>query len=111
MSTKIAVIIGDYSNGWNDAIIVQNVMKIKNQEQLREDRAFVQGVMTDAMIQVIEQIEANPKTNPIPQDEPCCDNFEKWAKSQDVAEMPTLKSCPCCGREISKERREKYLSH
>jgi len=107
MSLKMAIIAGDYSNGWSDAVIVQQVTKIESIKQLAEDRDYVSGVMSTNLNKCIAEIEANKTVNPRPKDEPCCEKFEEWA-----IHLEKIASCVCCaycGTKITDERRKKYV--
>jgi hypothetical protein len=109
MSAKVAVIIGDYANGWSDAVIVQDYVPKIKQDQILQDRPMIHRVMNEALIRVIAEIERNETINPKPKDEPCCDSFAAWAKKQ-IAPPRELKVCPFCGTEITNERRAKFLT-
>lgn len=105
MSAKVAVIIGDYSNGWSDAIIIQNVAKFK-QSDTNKDLMFTNKVMSEACLNVIKALEANELINPLPEDEPCCEKFEGWAEDQ---KNDDVKLCPFCGIKITEKRKKKFL--
>jgi hypothetical protein len=107
MSAKIAVIIGDYSNGWSDAQIVQMVGNFSEKQCRGEHQREVTEIMSDACAKVVAAIERNEGICPKPKDEPCCDKFEAWAEGQDFPEK--MKLCPFCGTVISVERGAKYF--
>lgn len=107
MSAKIAVIIGDYSNGWSDAIIVQDVGNF-NQKDCAKDRDFVRSVLAQAVGNVINTIEAHEVICPKPQDEPCCDKFKEWAK--ELLPGTSVKHCPFCGTKITPAREKKFFN-
>lgn len=106
MSAKVAMIIGDYSNGWNDAIIVQGVATFK-QEVCNRDRKTVMDAMTKHVTDFISGIEGNEVFCPTPNDAPCCDKFVAWAKDQ--AKEAAFACCPCCGKKITDERKAKHF--
>lgn len=105
MSTKIAVIIGDYSNGWSDAWIVQEPTKINEIGQLRNDREAVMRIMCDALASVIYAVESNEKINPVPHDAPCCEGFKAWVMGQLTED---LRYCGLCATAITPERRKAF---
>ena len=105
MSTKIAVIIGDYSSGWSDAWIVQEPTKINDIGQLRNDRDAVRQVMCQALAIVVRVVESNEKINPVPHDAPCCDGFKAWVRGQLTED---LKYCGLCATAITPERRKAF---
>lgn len=108
MSTKIAVIIGDYSNGWSDSWVIQEPTKIANIKQLEADRDAVREIMGAALGVVIKAVEGNENINPRPADEPCCAKWEEVVKEcSDLLNADKFKRCPECGVIITKERREK----
>jgi len=105
VSAKIAICIGDYSNGWSDAIIVQDVLSF-DQKKLQADRPFVLGLMADTVQSLVQQIEANELINPKPKDEACCKDFEAWAREQDS--LSKIKVCPLCSTKMTPEREKKF---
>ena len=107
MSTKAALILGDYSNGWGDAVIVQLVTKFPKIDSLNADREFVTKVMSKHLNDTITELEGNEKINPLPLDETCCDKFQEWAK--DLEKTSSCLLCPFCGVRISDERRKKFI--
>jgi len=107
MSAKIAIIIGDYSNGWSDAIIVQDVLPFKT-EQLRNDRKAVMAVLSEKLLDVLSVLEGNEVINPKPKDTPCCTSFEEWAMGQ--TKDSKFNVCPFCSTKITVERRDKYFT-
>lgn len=104
MSTKIAVIIGDYSNGWNDAWIIQAATKIKNQETLKSTQPFVMERMSAALNRLISDLEENEAINPTPKDEPCCEGLQATLTAN-----PEMKCCGDCGAKITPERRKRFV--
>jgi len=108
MAAKVAIIIGDYSNGWSDAIMVQNYFSFK-QEELNKDREYTMEKMSQHLLAFIEDIENNETINPTPKDEPCCDKFEDWVNSLSDKTLE-YSICPMCGKHITPERKNKYLS-
>lgn len=107
MSMKMAIIAGDYTNGWSDAVVVQAVSRIKSVDALNANREFVAKIMTQHLNETLATLEGNDQLNPIPLDEPCCTNFTAWAKGLDKETTCIL--CPYCGTKISDERRKKYV--
>lgn len=105
--TKAALILGDYSNGWSDSIMVQTVTNIPNIKQFNADREFVGAVLSKHLHEAVKELEANDKINPKPLDELCCAGFEMWAKDQKV--QADYAFCPFCKTAITKERRQKYF--
>jgi len=101
---KVAIVIGDYSNGWNDGIVVQNYLPFPH-DNLQQDMEL----MTVALLDFISKVEKNELINPKPVDEPCCKVFEAWAKKAKEGIESEVKLCPFCGTVITKERREKYF--
>ncbi len=102
MSTKIAIVIGDYSNGWSDSIVVQTVSAFKNMATLNADRSFVMEKMNEALVKLTGELEANAVINPKDPALPCCDGFEAWFKDKES------KFCGLCGTPVVKERREAF---
>ncbi|KKN34938.1 hypothetical protein LCGC14_0788790 [marine sediment metagenome] len=107
MSTKAALILGDYTNGWSDSIQVQVVTNIKEVKQFSKDRDFVTMVMSTHLNDVVRALEANEKLNPTPKDEACCANFKEWAGKQ--GESCDIPFCPYCQKGITDERRKKFF--
>ena len=107
MSTKAALILGDYSNGWSDAIIVQSVTNFREIKQLNKDRDFVMNVMIRHLNDAVAELEANEKLNPIPKDEVCCANFEGWAVKQ--SKSSNIPFCPYCQKAITDERKKRFF--
>ena len=105
MSTKVAVIIGDYSNGWADAWIVQQPTSIVDMKQLLHDKRALQDAMNKALNMVVEAIETNPKINPILADEPCCERFAEWAIEHLTSD---IEFCGRCGKPVSADRRRRF---
>ena len=104
MGAKIAVVIGDYSNGWSEAIFVQQTLKF-GQKSLESDREKTMQVLTKALLLAIKELEADEKINPLPKNDPCCEHWSEFASGNDVAKM---KVCPLCATPITKERHEKF---
>ena len=103
MSAKLAVIIGDYSNGWSDAWVVQVPIEGTKQADLAKDRKVVLARMNEAALDIAEFIQHNEKINPVPEDEPCCKDFADWYKTNETAFF-----CGKCGKKITAERAEKF---
>ena len=104
MSAKIAVVIGDYSNGWGDSIFVQQTLKF-SQKNLEADREKTMKVLTSALLTAVKELEADDNINPKPKDEPCCEHFVDFANKNDISKM---KMCPLCGSPITKERHSRF---
>lgn len=107
MSAKVAVIIGDYSNGWSDAQIVQLVGNFTEKELRGDKQSFVLEIMSKACQQVVRSIESDERICPKPKDDPCCAKFEEWAGSKPHSGE---KNCPYCGTAITKERGERFFN-
>lgn len=106
MSTKIAVIIGDYSNGWSDSWFVQQTTSIPNIKEFVKDRESVHALMSAALKSIIDGVEKNPRINPAKAEEPCCEAFKPWADGQKAEVFAKVKFCGPCGTEITPHRRE-----
>jgi hypothetical protein len=108
MSTKVAVIIGDYSNGWSDAWIVQGVLEIPNMAALKKDQKSVLGELNRVLLDLIQSLDKNEYINPKPKDEACCDKFVYWFSAHSVTDKESFKACTFCGEKITDERRKKF---
>jgi hypothetical protein len=103
MSAKIIIAIGEYPSATGD-VLVQGSVKFHS-EKTRQDRAGVMAVLNEHLIAITESLEGNERINPRPLDEPCCDEFSAGAKG-----VPwDAQRCPYCGKEITDERREKFM--
>ncbi len=108
MSSKMAIIIGDYSNGWSDSIQIQQVTKIETIKNFGNDKDFVLSVLAKHLNQAVNELENNETINPQPKDEPCCDKFKEWSGS--ITEMDKdVKVCPFCAIKITEERRKRFI--
>lgn len=107
MSAKITIAIGDYSNGWNDAIAVQDYLPFK-QSQLAADRRKVNEILSNCLYAAMDAVLGDPKLNPKPADDPCCDKFEEWGKTQE--QTSDLPRCPYCGMAITQERKNRFFT-
>lgn len=106
MGAKVAICIGDYSNGWNDAIIVQDFLPFKL-GQVHNRREFTLETMNKALLGIINMLTGDEVINPKPKDETCCRQFEEWAVTINKDAKCIL--CPFCGTKITDERRNKFF--
>ncbi len=108
---KLAVIIGDYSNGWSDCIMVQLHSDKIQQNDCMKDRESTMNILNKHAIEALSELENNDKINPKPNDEPCCEKFEEWAKETDIKVGKDMAVCPMCLTKISDERKKKYFKN
>ena len=111
MSTKIAICIGDYSNGWSDAWIFQAPTKIKSQDQLKAAQGEVAELCNKALVALAAALEGSKAINPRDPAEPCCESFAAFAKdfTKDQADRTPPRFCPGCGAKIEKDRWESAI--
>ncbi len=106
--TKVALILGDYSNGCSDSIQVQVVTNTLTIKQFSNDREFVTKVLSKHLNAAVNELDANEKINPKPKDEPCCEKFKEWAGT--LTEMDKeVAFCPYCQTVISPERKKLFI--
>jgi hypothetical protein len=112
MSAKIAICLGDYSNGWNDAAIAQGVLPFKQAEAFKNGRHVINEILARHLNAIMDELESNPVVNPIPNDEPCCDKFQEWSsRYKELDKTDDLVCCPFCGKKITLERRKKWFTN
>jgi hypothetical protein len=105
---NLRISISDYDNdNYAKVKVSVSLPAVITEKIIVDNTAKILEIIQSELMHAQEALILDDHINPFPKDEPCCDEFIKWAK--DLKSNSSAKMCPFCAIPITKERREKYF--